>query len=189
MNETEWSSLSTLWASAQEPVDAGLLRKVVRAHRRGLVAVTVGEIVLAIAFAWLSYAVLRDGVEPWTLVWVATLWIFMAAAVAFAWWNRRGTWRALGDSVADYVRLTRVRAERQRRSMIFGVALYVAEVVAVVAQLQWFDRLTPFAIVLLGVASIIVAGWAAIARRKIARDLAMVEEYAMSSNHEEHRHE
>lgn len=180
MNETEWSSLSTLWSSSQEPVDAGVLRRVVRAHRRGLLAATAGEIVLAIAFAWLSYAVLSDGVELWTIVWVATLWIFMTVAVAFAWWNRRGTWRALGDSVVEYVRLTRVRAERQRRSMIFGLALFAVEVVAVVAQLQWFDRLTPLAVVLLGGAAIIVAVWAVITQRKIARDLAMVEEYEKS---------
>jgi hypothetical protein len=177
MNETEWTSLSTLWTSSQEPVDAGVLHRVVRAHRRGLLAATAGELLLTIAFAWLSYAVLRDGIELWTIVWVTTLWIFMAVAIAFAWWNRRGTWRALGDSVAEYVRLTRVRAERQRRSILFGLALFAAEVLAVVAQLQWFDRLTPFALLLLGVAAILVAGWAVLMQRKIARDLAMAEEY------------
>lgn len=177
MNETEWNALGELWVSSLQPVDAGALKEVVASHRRRLVAAVAGEVALVVAFVWLTRMVLRDGIEAWELVWTVTLWTFMAAAVAFAWWNRHGTWRAFGDSVADYVHLTRVRAERQRRSLRFGVALFAAEVVAIVAQLQWFGRLTEMALLLLGASALIVVAWVIVARRKVQRDLAVVEEY------------
>ena len=182
MNETEWDSLSELWVSSPQAIDADALKRVAAAHRRRLVLNSLGEVAFIIGLAWLTRVVLRDGIEAWELVWTVTLWAFMAAALAFAWWNRRGTWRALGDSVADYIHLTRTRAERQRRSLWFGIALFVAEVVVIIAQLKWFDRLTGTALILLGASAVIVASWVIVARRKIERDLAIVKQYEQDGN-------
>ncbi|HEX2061246.1 MAG TPA: hypothetical protein VHK90_10930 [Thermoanaerobaculia bacterium] len=173
MNETEWDSLSALWTST----DVEPLRAIVAKHRRRLLGTTVCEAATIGGFAWLTWIVLRDGVAVWELVWALTLWAFAAIAVAFAWWNRRGTWSALGDSVAEYVRLTKLRAERQRNSLRFSVALFFVEVVAIVAQLWWFERLTRNAVTLLVGSGAIVAAWIVLARRKIARDSRVAEDY------------
>lgn len=173
MNETEWNSLAALWTSA----DVEPLRNIVAKHRRRLITGSAGEATMLAAFAWLTWIVLRDGMAMWELVWATTLWAFAAIAVVFACWNRRGTWSALGDSVAEYVRLTKLRAERQRNSLRFGVALFVAEVIVIVAQLWWFERLTRNAVALLAGSAVIVVVWLVIVRRKSGRDLKVVAEY------------
>ncbi|HEX7707584.1 MAG TPA: hypothetical protein VF701_14100 [Thermoanaerobaculia bacterium] len=108
---------------------------------------------------------------------MVTVWTFVAIAVAFVVWNRRGTWRNIGESTADYARLTTLRARRQRQSLRFGLALFVVEVIAIVGQLAWFDRLTLRSVLLLGASAIVVGGWFWIVRRRIASELAMVAEY------------
>ena len=177
MNEIEWTALSEAWTSSHSGVDAAPLRKIVDAHRRRLLIEVAGESVLLAAFVWVTYIVLRTGVTPWKVVWAVTLWTFAAIAVAFVWRNRSGTWDAMGDSVAEFVRLTRQRAERQRRSLRFGVALFIAEVVVAVAQLAWFDRLTLLAVLLLAGSGGIALLWYAAVRRRIARDLEIAAEY------------
>jgi hypothetical protein len=181
MNDAEWDSLSAIWTASEERVDAAPLRKIVAAHRRRLIAVSAGELATLAALAWLTYVVLRDGARAWEIVWAITLWGFAAIAGAFVWWNRRGTWQALSDSVAEHVRLTRVRAERQRTSLRFGIALFFAEAIAVVAQLMWFDRLTVKTFVLLAASAVIVAVCVIVGQRRIARDLRVVEEYERHS--------
>ena len=181
MNDTEWDSLSAIWIASDEQVDAAPLRKIVAAHRRRLIGVTVGELAMLAALAWLTYVVLRDGARPWEIVWAITLWGFAAIAVAFVWWNRRGTWQAMSDSVAEHVRLTRVRAESQRASLRFGVGLFFAEAIAVVAQLMWFDRLTMTTLLLLAASAALVAVCVIAGQRRIARDLRVVEEFERHS--------
>ena len=177
MNETEWESLSAAWNASPGEVDAAPLREIVAAHRRRLIAGSLCEIAVIAALAWLTYVVLRDGAAAWELVWAVTLWAFAAVAVAFVWWNRRGTWRTMGASVAEHVRLTRVRAERQRSSIRFGVGLFVVEAAAVIAQLLWFDRLTGKALALLAVLGLIVFAWAVAVSRKVRRELRVIADY------------
>ncbi len=175
--EGEWESLALDWRAASGPVDAAPLRRKVAAHRRRLIAATVGEILLVASFAWLSWLVAGDGVEPWEVVFLTTLWGFTLLAGAFAWWNRRGTWRALGESVEEFVRLTRLRAERQTRSIDFSLGLFAAEAVIIVAQLAWFGRLTAIAGLLLAVAGAVVGAWCWAMKRRVASDLAGLREY------------
>ncbi len=177
----EWEDLAAAWQKADEaPVDLAPLRRLLAAQRRRLVAVVLGEAALVLAFAWLSWLVVRDGVQAWETVWLLTLWGFTFVAVAFALWNRRGTWRSLGESVEEYVRLARLRARRARRSLVFAAGLLVAEVVAVVAQLAWFGRASGgtgvlVAGLLVGAVAMAAAGcW--LAARRIRRDLALLDE-------------
>ena len=146
---TEWEDLEGVWRQEEQPVDLAPLRRLLAAQRRRLVAVVTVEAVLVLAFGWLSWLVARDGVEAWEAVWLLTLWGFTVAAVAFAWWNRRGTWRSLGESVEEYLRLARLRARRARRSLAFACGLLVAEV---------------------------VAGWCWLAARRIRQELALLDE-------------
>ena len=177
MNDAEWESLAAIWTASAEQVDAAPLRRIVAAHRRRLIAASLGELAMLVALAWLTYAVFRDGIAAWEVVWAITLWGFAAIACAFVWWNRRGTWSAMSDSVAGHVRLTRIRAQRQRASLRFGAGLFVAEAIAVVAQLMWFDRFTYKSALLLAASGAVVAVWVVVASRKIARELRVVDEY------------
>lgn len=177
MNDAEWDSLSRVWTASAEPVDAAPLRKIVASHRRRLIAVSLSELALVVVLAWLTYAVFRDGIAPWEVVWAITLWSFVVIAAAFVWWNRRGTWTAIGDSVADHVRLTRIRAERQRTSLRFGAGLFVAEAIAVIAQLLWFDRFTSKSAMILAASALIGVACMIYISRKITRDLRVVREF------------
>ena len=181
MNDAEWDSLSAMWTASAEQVDPAPLRRIVASHRRRLIAATLGELAMLVLLAWLTYVVFRDGMAPWEVVWAITFWSFAAIACAFVWWNRRGTWSAMSDSVAEHVRLTRVRAQRQRASLRFGVGLFVAEAIAVVAQLLWFDRFTAKSALLLAASGAVVALWVVFVSRKIARELRVVTDYERNS--------
>ena len=177
MNETDWKSIESLWQTADEAVDATPLRRAVSAHRRWMLSAAVGEALFAVALAWLTWDVLRQGAFGWRLVWAVSLWVFALAAFAFVWWNRRGTWTASGNSVSDFVRLTRIRARRQSLSLRFFLVFAIAETFVVVAQLVWFDRFSVSAGALLGTILLGMGVWYVIVRRRIARDLAIAAAY------------
>jgi hypothetical protein len=155
-NEREWEALSGVWRTAVEEVDREPLHRLIAAERRRLVGVVIGEMAMLAGFAWMTWLFVRDGVEVWEAVWLSTIWMFTAVAIPFAWWNRRGAWRSLADSVADCLRQ---RAARRLRTLRFACGLFVAEVVAVVAELAWFDRVSPRAIGILAVLTAGFLGW------------------------------
>ncbi len=168
--EHEWDALSDLWRASRDEVGAARLRRMIASHRRRLAAVVAVEALLVAGFAWVSWLFVRDGVAPWEAVWLTTLWIFTAIAAPFAWWNRRGAWHAMSGSVAEYLR---DRSARRMRSRRFGFALFVAEVIVVVAELAWFGRLTVAAALFLGVFTAAFAAWAAWITRQADREMAM----------------
>lgn len=167
--DRDWDSLSTAWRASGGAIDRSPLRRMVVSYRRRLALLATLEIGVLAFFGWLSWLVARDGVAAWEAVWLATLWSFAALATGFAWWNRRGAWNAMGLSVAEF---RRQRARRHARSLRFGVLLFVAELVVVVAQLAWFERFTaPVALVLVAFAAGLGA-WCLWMRRRIAADAA-----------------
>ena len=171
-NEEEWESISALWQTSQRDVAETPLRRLIAAQRRGVVAATVGEIALLGGFLYWSLLVARDGVATWEAVWLVTLWTFAAVAAAFAWWNRRGTWSAIGRSVAEYRRL---RATKHLRSIRFAWVLFVAEIVVVAAELAWFDRFTVSAAVILAVLALPLGVWSLWAKRRATRDIELAD--------------
>jgi hypothetical protein len=173
--ESDWQELSELWKSAP-PGDAEPLRRIVRAGRLRLAFVTAGEIAVVAAFALLSLFVARDGLAVWEVVWLTTLWAFTAVAVTFALWNRRDTWNAVGDTVTDYLRLSRLRCHRQRRTLRFVIVCSVAETAAVAAQLAWMGRLTPIALSLLSLGALGVLVWCALMKRRLDREVRTIDE-------------
>ena len=174
---TDWELLSEAWQATPAPAHAASLRDIVRSHRRRLLFVAAVEIMIVLAFAALSVFVVSDGVAPWEAVWLITLWGFTIIAVTFAIWNRRGTWTALGESVEEYVRITRLRAERRMRSVYFACGLFVAEGVAIVVQLAWFDRFTMLAAVLLAASGAAIGAWCWGTKRRVAREIETIDNY------------
>ena len=170
--EEEWASISALWQTAHRDVAEASLRRLIAAQRRGVVAATVSEFALLGGFLYWSLMVTRDGVAVWEAVWLVTLWTFAAVAAAFAWWNRRGTWNAIGRSVAEYRRL---RATRHLRSVRFAWVLFVAEIIVVAAELAWFDRFTVSAAVILAAMALPLGVWSVWAKRRAAREIALAD--------------
>jgi len=171
-DEDEWASISALWQTSHREVPEPALRRLIASQRRGVVGATVGEIALLGGFLYWSLLVARDGIALWETVWLVTLWTFAAIAAAFAWSNRRGTWHAMGRSVAEY---RRVRATKHLRSIRFAWGLFVAEIVVVVAELAWFDRFTVSAAVSLAVLALPLAIWSIWAQRRAAREIALAD--------------
>jgi hypothetical protein len=172
-NGPEWESLSELWRASRQQIEPVPLRRMVATCRRRLAAVVIGEILIVAGFAWLSWVSIRDGVAMWEAVWLSTLWIFTGVAVPFAWWNRRGAWRAMAGTVAEF---QRQRAVRRLRSLRFGCALFAAEVVVVSAQLAWFGRFTGLAATLLGACGVAFGAWAWWMSRRAAQEMAAADE-------------
>jgi hypothetical protein len=170
-NDLDWEGWASAWRSGEVPVETEALRRRLAAQRRRLLAVALGEAVLVCGFGALSWLVARDGIAAWEAVWLGTVWAFTLVAVVFAVWNRRGTWRSLGESVEEYVRLARLRAQRGRLAAAFAGALVVAETIAVIVQLAWFGRLTPVVIAVLAGMGAAVAIGCAVVRRRLRREL------------------
>jgi hypothetical protein len=181
MPEREWELYAAAWRAETAPVDPAPLRRLVAAQRRRLVAVVAGEAAVLAGCAALSWWVAADGVETWELVWLATLWGFAAIASAFAFWNRRGTWKSLGESVEDHVRLARLRATRAAQAFLFGCGLIVAETVAVLAQLAWWGRLTVAALLCLAAVGAGIAGVGWLAYRRYRRDAQVLAAYTSAA--------
>lgn len=168
-NEREWESLSTIWRAPEPEIERAPLRRLVASHRRRLAAVAACEVLMVAAFLWLSWLLVRDGLVLLEAVWLSTLWIFTAIAAPIAWWNRRGSWDSLAETVAEF---RRQRAERWRRTLYIACGLFVAEVIVVIAELVWFDRFTTLAAGFLVVFSLAFGAWVFWMRRRVAADLA-----------------
>ena len=175
---TPASGSGTAARPAADPAGvADLLRRLHRQRLR-MLAAAAGEVLAMLVLIAASVAILQGGAVAWKVTWLITLWVFACVAIAFAWWNRRATWRAAGAAVDDAVRLARLRSERQLRTVDFVLLLYAAESVAVVAQLAWFDRLAPTALVALAVGGGVVAAWYGVTRRRLRRELARIDAFA-----------
>jgi hypothetical protein len=171
-NERDWEALTALWRASAADVGRAPLRRLIAAERRRLAAVVAGEIATLAAFSALTWLLLRDGVVAWEAVWLSTLWIFTAVAVPFAWRNRRGAWRSLADTVAEF---RRQRTARRVRTLRFACGLFVAEMIVVAVQLAWFDRFTRPAVAVLVGLTAVFAGWVIWMRRRVAAETALAD--------------
>ena len=171
-NEREWESLSNLWRDPGQEIGRAALRRLVASHRRRLVAVAAGEASIVAGFIWLSLLFVRDGLVAWEAVWLSTLWIFTAIAAPVSWWNRRGSWHSMTESVAEF---RRQRAMRWLRSLLFACWLFVAEVIVAAGELAWFGRFTSLAAGSLAALTVVFVAWALWMRKRIAAEVAQVE--------------
>jgi hypothetical protein len=163
-NDHEWNSLPQVWQSAvgAQPAPTTLSRLIASERRRLAIAV-VGEVLVVAAFVAMSWLALRDGLVAWEKVWLTTLWLFTAVAAPFAWWNRRGAWTSMVESVAEFERR---RTARRRRTLRFGVALFVTEILVVWIELAWFDRFGQFAVLTLGAMTVVFVLWVVWMKRR-----------------------
>jgi hypothetical protein len=136
----DWDALSAEWrrqtpaTSSAAVVAQERLRARVRRHNRGQWIVLASEIALTLGMAALVRSLLAQpggrGVVVAIVFVVVTLFVW-----SFALWNRRGSWRPLGETTADYLRLSYTRARAGRRSVHFVRA---ALLVSFAAYGPWF---------------------------------------------------
>jgi uncharacterized membrane protein YoaT (DUF817 family) len=135
--DVELAAWRTDWL-ADQPADSALLRpdlrRLVGCKRRKMALALAGQLLYGVALlvfsAW--FAAHRPTLE-WIL-WAAVIWGATFFAAGFGVWNNAGTWKALSESNAAFLDLSRERCLRELRAMRFG---------------RWF----------LAVQSAIVAGW------------------------------
>jgi hypothetical protein len=155
-NGHDWQSLTRVWQSAGEEPAPATLSRLIAAERRRLAGTVIGELVIVAAFVWTSWLAWRDGFAAWEIVWLTTLWLFTAVAAPFAWWNRRGAWTSMVESVAEFERR---RTARRQRTLRFAVVLFLAEVVVVSIELAWFGRFNQVSALCLGSFTSVFALW------------------------------
>ena len=113
------------------------LRLKVKRQRTRMMLTLASEIVLSVAWLTGSAALAFHRPSAPVLVLVAAIWVFVAAALTFSVWNRRGAWRPAGESVQDFVELVRERYRRDLRTARFGMALLLVQVVFILGWTQW----------------------------------------------------
>jgi hypothetical protein len=158
------------------------LRRLVDRKRRRMALALLGELwfgAVMLAFsAW--FASLRPTLE-WIL-WAAVIWAGTFFAAGFKVWNKAGTWKALQQSNAAFLDLSRRRCLRELQAIHIGRWFLAVQSAIVAPWLSWdfaIHRL-PLVPYLFGIAvTILLAAawlrWFAASERRVIRDLKCLE--------------
>lgn len=157
----DWSQLGIAWRAREmsPPVDA--LRRRVRAQTRRLYGLVMVEALVTITAVIAIVATLIRSNDLESRLIAAGLGLFTVAVCGFAIRNRRGIWRATGDTTAAYLALERDRLLRRIASARFawrvsvaGLGPLIALLITRVARSGW----SPEALIILA-GSIYLVGW------------------------------
>ena len=125
MSEYDWAELASVWtqpAVAHDGKEA--LRQALRRRVRMTALVVATELVLTAALLVWTLAQVRAGPDQASLAFGSILWVSWIVATGFAWWNRRGQWQRTVATTDEFIRISRVRADRKVRVAVFtGVLL------------------------------------------------------------------
>jgi len=121
-----------------DPIQA--LRRRVRRRTIGLAWITAGELAFTGGILALLAVAARRTAAPFDLAAIASLGLLAVAAQVWALWNRRGLFRAQGESAVAFVEFSILRARRRLLSVRFGAALLAAETLVF---LVWFGGKIP----------------------------------------------
>jgi drug/metabolite transporter (DMT)-like permease len=186
--DLELADWRTDWM-ANEVSDAAMLRPDLRSlvdrKRRRMRLVLAGQLLYSVAMlifsAW--FASRRPTLE-WIL-WAAVLWVAVFSAVGFTLWNKAGTWRAIQQSNAAFLDLSRRRCLRELQATHLGRWSLAVQLAIVAPWLSWdfaIHRL-PLVPYLFGmavaivVAAVFLASFTARERRTV-RELQSLDQFA-----------
>jgi hypothetical protein len=121
---------------ADAPAPADLRRKVARGSRNLRLLLALEALVTVVMGGG---SALLAAMEPRTemVVLSAAIWVFLAAAWAFAVVNRRGVWSPVAASTAEFLDLSIRRCQRRLAASAFGAGLYFVEVAFCLTWLYW----------------------------------------------------
>jgi hypothetical protein len=180
----------TAWRAdwlAEQASDTAMLRqdlsKLVERKRRRMALALSGQLVFGagmLAFsAW--FASRRPTIE-WIL-WAGVIWAGVFFASGFGLWNMAGAWKALQQSNAAFLDLSRQRCGRELRAIRLGRWSLAVQSAIVTAWLSWdfaVHRLPMGAYFFGGAVTILLAAayleWFAFRERRILRDLERLDQ-------------
>jgi hypothetical protein len=122
---------SQLWREVESTPAAPDLRKLVARDSRRLFLTVASECVVALGLITWSISLVLADPSLEGFLWIASLLAFLAIAVGFTTWNRRGLWRVSGNSTSAYVTLCIDRCYSRLLSARFAMWLLVVESVFV----------------------------------------------------------
>lgn len=108
---------------ANSPDLAALVRRQSRFMRLMLIAEVLVTVVLGGGTIWLAASRRQTDLA----VLSGATWVFLAVAWGFGTWNRRGAWRPVALTSAAYLEVSVRRCRSAIRSVVFGMALFVVE--------------------------------------------------------------
>jgi hypothetical protein len=184
--DLELAAWRTDWHAPQTSDAAMLrldLRRLVERKRRNMALGLFGQLLagaIMLAFsAWFASA--RPTLE-WIL-WAAVIWAGTFFAAGFAVWNKTGTWKALSQSNAAFLDLSRQRCLRELHAMHIGRWFLAVQLAIVTGWLSWdfaIRRLPMGPYFFGGGVTIVLAAayleWFAARERRSLRDLARLDE-------------
>lgn len=183
--EPGWDDLQALWNQQPAPPDAlrAQIHAAVRRHSWLMRLATVSDVVAVLGFGALAGWMWEARPDPFTAAWIAIVLPLAVAKLAFGLWNRRGTWRGVGESTRAFVALSILRARAKLR-LAAGVSAFVAvEVLAAGGMLvyAWFtERGGPGRLLLVGVLvmalAVAILAWGRWYGRRAGRELAELRE-------------
>jgi hypothetical protein len=173
---------------ANEVADATMLRvdlrRLVERKSRRMRLVLAGQLLYGAAMlvftAWFAS---RRPTFEWIL-WAAVLWVATFAAAGFTIWNKAGTWRALQQSNAAFLELSRRRCLRELQGIHLGRWSLAAQlaIVAPWLSLDFAMHRLPLVPYLFGitvtivVAAVFLASFSA-RERRILRELQCLDDF------------
>lgn len=145
MTDPEWQNLMDDWREdAPTAAPAGLpkeerrrIRRKVRLRSYGLILMAAFEILGSLAVLVFLALELPERHRPVDLVGFAGMVVFLAAALAFTTWNRRGMWWPAAESTRTFVELSAERCRRRLRTLRFCPWLLGAEVAFLIPWSVW----------------------------------------------------
>jgi drug/metabolite transporter (DMT)-like permease len=185
--DLELAAWRTDWLAAQRSDTAMLrldLRRLVQRKRRRMALALFGHLLFGVALlAFSGWFASRRPTAEWIL-WASVIWAGAFAAAGFSIWNSSGTWKALSQSNASFLDLSRRRCLRELRATRIG-RWFLAVQLAIVAawlSLDFALHRLPMRAYLFGVAVTVLLGagyleWFAHRERHSRRDLARLEQF------------
>ena len=174
----EWTELVEQWSAVDEStIHFDALRARIEAERRRMLRDVAVDTVVSVVFAAVAgYALIRFP-SAWTRLFAIDVAAILMSVWAFSVWNRRGTWRPLGETTESFLRLARLRCRRKIQAVRFGAEVTIAQLVAVTAWSIWGPQNAPFApseilAILPAVVVVIFTAWLALSRRRAVQELA-----------------
>jgi drug/metabolite transporter (DMT)-like permease len=129
----DWARLSDEWRAQPRTDAVDFLRRRVRRQTMRLYMITAFEVLITLAGGGIVVAAFMRGPDLETRLLAGGLGLFTAIVWGFTLRNRRGIWRAAGDTLAAYRALERERLRRRIANARFTWQICAAALIPMVA--------------------------------------------------------
>lgn len=127
----DWGELIADWRGASAPTDASALHALVTRQRRRMILGVSAEVVVSVVFVTAAATMLLRAPGPASTLFALNVLVMLVVAWTSSLWSRRGTWRPLGETTADYLDLARLRCRRRLEALTYGWVMLVGQLVFV----------------------------------------------------------